>query len=64
VALPGLTVPFTVAEVPATALTVPVIADGVAAAAPWTTMTPTSTAARVKPAERDRPIWLERIPLP
>ena len=29
---PGLTVPFSVAEVPATALTVPVIAVGVAAA--------------------------------
>ena len=39
----GLTVPFSVADVPPTALTVPVIATGFAAAAPCTTSAATTT---------------------
>ena len=42
---PGLTVPFSVADVPPTALTVPVIAVGAAATAPSATLAATSTAA-------------------
>ena len=41
---PGLTVPLSVADTPPTALTVPVIAVGAAAAAPWTRVAATRAA--------------------
>jgi hypothetical protein len=53
---PGLTVPFTVADVPPTALTEPVIAVGAAAAAPLTRVTAASTPRRTTRERRRRSI--------
>ena len=49
---PGLTVPFTVADVPPTAVTDPVIAVGAAATAPSATLAATRVAAMTT---RERP---------
>ncbi len=61
---PGFTVPFTVADVPATVLTVPVIADGAAAAAAWTTARAASDTTRTITDERRRCITTEPSPVP
>ncbi len=61
---PGLTVPFSVAEVPATALTVPVIAVGAAADAPCTTVSGSHCCQDDHQLHESVRIYLEPIPLP